>query len=100
LHADDGAGHGGLSGVFDVWPASIGERPEVLGDGRFGFISNRFGFNINWTSGEVVVVDACTNLINPIWLPLQTNTLTGTPTYFSDPWWSNYINRFYRIRAP
>jgi hypothetical protein len=100
LHADDGAGHSGLSGVFDVWTAATGERPEVLGDGSFGVISNRFGFNMNWTSGKVVIVDACTNLIHPIWLPLQTNTLTGTPAYFSDPRWSNYIGRFYRIRSP
>ena len=31
---------------------------------------NRFGFNITWGSGRGVVVEAVTNLANPIWTPL------------------------------
>ena len=82
------------SGTGTIW------RLAVQYDEGFGVASNRFGFNLNWTSGRVVVVDACTNLINPVWSPLQTNTLSNTPTYFSDPKWTNVIGRFYRIRAP
>ena len=82
------------SGTGTIW------RLAVQYDEGFGVASNRFGFNLNWTSGRVVVVDACTNRINPVWSPLQTNTLTGTPTYFSDPKWTNLIGRFYRLRAP
>jgi hypothetical protein len=41
-----------------------------------------------------------TNLANPTWYPLQTNTLTGGSFYFSDPQWTNYPGRFYRIRSP
>jgi hypothetical protein len=32
-----------------------------------------------------VVVEACTNLTNPVWFPRQSNTLTGGSVYFSDP---------------
>ena len=83
-----------------VVQAGVAARPQAQADGYFGVISNRFGFNVNWTSGRVVVVDGCTNLANPAWVPLQTNTLTGSPVYFSDPRWTNFIGRYYRIRAP
>ena len=47
-----------------------------------------------------VVVEACTNLANPIWSPVGTNTLTGGSSYFSDSQWTNYPGRFYRFRSP
>ena len=46
------------------------------------------------------MVEACTNLANPTWAPLQTYTLTNGSLYFSDPDWTNYPARFYRIRSP
>jgi hypothetical protein len=70
------------------------------GGASFGIQTNRFGFNLNWAGGRVVVVEACTNLGSPTWVALQTNTLTGSPLYFSDPDWINYPTRFYRIRSP
>jgi hypothetical protein len=60
--------------------------------------SNSFSFNINWASGMVAVVEACTNLANPVWSPLRTNTLAADSSYFSDPNWTNYPCRFYRVR--
>lgn len=62
--------------------------------------TNVFGFNINWASDQNVVVEACTNLSNPNWQPVQTNTLTTGSAYFSDPQWTNYPGRFYRLRSP
>jgi hypothetical protein len=44
------------------------------------------------------VVEASTDLIN--WQPVQTNTLTSGSVYFSDPQWTNYPGRFYRLRSP
>jgi hypothetical protein len=73
--------------------------PLVSGDGNFGVQSNQFGFNINWASGMVTVVEACTNLVNPAWSPLQTNSLTADSSYFSDTQWVNYPRRFYRVRC-
>ena len=32
--------------------------------------------------------------------PLQTNTLSSDSLYFSDPQWTNYPARFYRLRSP
>jgi BspA type Leucine rich repeat region (6 copies) len=70
------------------------------GDAGFGVRTNQFGFNINWASGQTVVVEACTNLVNPVWQRVQTNSLTSDSFYFSDPQWSNYPVRFYRLRSP
>ena len=61
-------------------------------------IQNKFGFNLVWSSGHTVVVEASTNLVN--WEPVQTNMLTTGSAYFSDPQWTNYPGRFYRLRSP
>ena len=61
--------------------------------------TNQFGFNINWADGKVVLVEACTDVINPDWVPVGTNAITGGSSYFADPQWTNYPGRFYRLRA-
>ena len=66
----------------------------------FGLQSNQFGFTVSWATNLTVVVEANTNLVNTVWIPLSTNTLTNGSFYFSDPQWSNYPGRFYRISAP
>jgi len=62
--------------------------------------SNQFGFTISWATNVPVVVEACTNLANPIWLPVATNTLTAGTSHFSDPQPANLPGRFYRLRSP
>jgi hypothetical protein len=66
----------------------------------FGVRTNRFGFNITGPSNLVIVVEACTNLANPVWSPVGTNTLTDGSSYFSDPDWKNLPTRFYHLRSP
>ena len=89
------------------WGLALGGRPTALwrlqfqpGDSSFGVRTNQFGFNISWASGRVVVVEACTDLAQPIWSPVGTNTLTDGSSYFSDPQWTNHPARFYRLRSP
>ena len=74
-------------------------NPEVQ-PGSFAVRTNQFGFNITGSSNLVVVIQATTSLANPTWSPLQTNTLNGSPLYFSDPQWTNYPSRFYRVTWP
>ena len=67
--------------------------------------NNQFGFNITGSSNLVIVVEAYTDFANPLWQPVQTNTLntfigTNGTSYFSDPQWANYPARFYRFRSP
>ena len=72
---------------------------QVSGDGSGGQ-QNGFGFNIAGTAGIPLVIEACTNLPAGSWVSLQSCTLTNGLLYFSDPQWTNYPGRFYRIRSP
>ncbi len=65
-----------------------------------GVRTNQFGFNITGSSNLLVVIEASTNLANPNWYPVQTNTLNGSTLYFTDPQWTNYGSRFYRVTWP
>ena len=89
------------------WGSMFGGRPAVLwnpqvlsSDASFGVRAGQFGFTIIGTSGLVIVVEASVDLANPVWTPVGTNTLTGGSSYFSDPQWTNYPSRFYRLRSP
>jgi hypothetical protein len=93
------------------WGATFDGRPTVLwnpqaqNDASFGVQNNQFGFNITGSSNLVIVVEACNDFANPVWQPVQTNTLntfigTNGTSYFSDPQWANYPARFYRFRSP
>jgi hypothetical protein len=94
------AGTTGWEPTFSGRPTALWTPEVQISDASFGVRTNQFGFNLNWASGTTVVVEACTNLANPIWYPVATNTLTGGSSYFSDPQWTNYPARFYRLRSP
>jgi hypothetical protein len=96
-----------LPGKIGWLPAPDLGAPVVLwnpqmqtSDGRFGVRTNRFGFNVTGTANIPVVIEACTNLANPVWSPVSTNTLTNGSSYFSDSEWTNYPARLYRLRSP
>jgi hypothetical protein len=75
-------------------------RPQMSNVSCIGVQTNQFGFNINWAPNRVVVVEACTSLVNPSWSPIGTNILTEGCAYFSDASWTDHPKRFYRIRSP
>ena len=78
-------------------PGTAGWSPQVqTRDGSFGVKTNQFGFNISCGNNLSVVVEASTNLNNPVWLPMATNL---GPFYFSDSQWMSYPVRFYRVQA-
>ena len=88
------------------WESSLGDRPTMLwnpqvkaNDNNFGVGENGFGFTITGTTNLVIMVEACTNLADPVWFPLGTNTITNGASSFSDPEWASYPERFYRFRA-
>ncbi len=66
----------------------------------FGVGINGYGFVISWATNASVAVEVCTNLAFPDWSPVGTNTLVEGWSYFSDPEWTSYANRFYRLRSP
>jgi hypothetical protein len=92
----------GWGAVFDGLPTApwFLPNPQILDhSASFGVGANGFGFTISWATNASVVVQAATNLANPVWLPVSTSTLTGGTNYFSDPQWTNYPERFYRVTS-
>ena len=84
--------------TFGGWPTMLW-NPQISAS-NFGVQTNCYGFTITGTNNFVIVVEACTNLLNPAWSPLATNTLTTGASCFSDPYWTNYRARFYRLSMP
>lgn len=110
-------GSGAFSGDPDVivyylagttgWGSKFGGAPAVLWNPQPGaqekspgVINGDFGFGLSGSTGAVVVVQACTDLTNPVWIPVATNTLTGGGSTFSDPQTQSYPRRFYRLKLP
>jgi hypothetical protein len=76
-------------------------NPSIQASGAsFGFASNRFAFNVTGASNLTFLVEACTNLANPVWIPLTNATLGSNAFHFSDAQWTNYPRRFYRLDVP
>jgi len=78
-----------------VYAATSAAAPTNTG---CGFNTGVFGFDIHGASGQSVIVDGSTNLIN--WLPLKTNTLGSGSWRYNDPNSLSYPKRFYRVRTP
>jgi BspA type Leucine rich repeat region (6 copies) len=93
-------GASGWSSSFAGIPAMLWNPLAQTSDASFGVQSNQFGFNITGTTNIPVVVEACTNLGGGAWVTLQSMSLTNGSSYFSDPQWTNYPGRFYRLRSP
>jgi len=79
-------------------PPNLQTPPVILTtDGGFGFRTNGFGFNVSALAGQVVVIEASTNLVN--WTPLQTNLVTSLGIImFNDANSHLFQRRFYRAR--
>ncbi len=76
-------------------------NPVIQSSGaNFGVQSNQFGFDITGTTNIPIVVQDSTNLAQPVWVPLQSMTLTNGLFHFSEPFQTNTPQRFYRIGFP
>jgi hypothetical protein len=90
----------GWTNSFAGLPALLWNPRIQTGGGSLGVRNNQFGFNITGATNIPVQVQVCTNLAHPVWVPLQTVTLTNGSCYFNDPQWTNYRVRFYGIGLP
>ena len=90
----------GWSSTFAGVPAVLWNPLGPSGGASIGVRSNQFEFNFMGPANLVVVVDACSNLANPVWVPLLTNALTNGSFYFSEPLQTNGPCRYYRITSP
>ncbi|MGP8199004.1 MAG: leucine-rich repeat domain-containing protein [Limisphaerales bacterium] len=83
-----------------LWLDDISILPVQPGFASFGVQSNQFGFSFTGPANLAIVVEACTNLASPVWVPLQTNTLSNGSFSFSEPLQTNNSGRYYRITSP
>lgn len=86
------------------WGATFGNVPAELWNPQAqnaSVTSGQFGFEISGPTNATVVIQACTNLANPVWIPVSTNVLDGNGTSsFSDSQSANSPSRFYRFSSP
>jgi len=86
------------------WDSFFSDVPTELWNPQasaLGVTDGHFGFNITGPRNTVIVVEASTNLADPVWLPVSTNALDGSgASSFSDSQSGNYPARFYRFRSP
>jgi hypothetical protein len=81
-------------------PPALLWNPVIQTGAGLGVWSNQFGFNITAGTNLPVEVEACTNLANPVWMPLTNVALTNGAFQFSDPQWTNYPARYYGLGFP
>jgi BspA type Leucine rich repeat region (6 copies) len=88
------------------WSNTLAGNPTFLWNplfqttaNTFGIHSNLFGFNVTGTTNIPIVVEASTNLTAG-WTMLYAGALSNASMHFSDPAWTNYPQRYYRIRSP
>jgi len=90
----------GWGATFGGWPTApwYQSQPQILGPGYgLGVQINGFQFITSWATNTSVVVDASTNLQD--WMPITTNALANGTNAFVDSTWTNYPQRFYRVRS-
>jgi len=92
----------GWGSTFAGLPTAVWTLPYpviLTSNPSLGVRTNRFGFTVSWATNLSVVVEATPDLENPKWSPLTTNALSGGTFYFTDPQWTKYPSRFYRVRS-
>ena len=69
----------------------------LLSGTRIGFSGGLFGVFLAGPAGQLVVVEASSDLMS--WLPVWSNTFAGALN-FADPQSGAFSNRFYRAFLP
>ena len=85
------------------WSTTFGGVPAVLWNPQATALTTsgrQFGFNITGPTNATIVVEACTNLANPVWIPISTNVLASGTSPYTDVSGTNNPSRFYRFAAP
>ena len=90
----------GWSTLFDGLSTALWLPYVQSSDASIGVHADGFGFTIDWANGQRVVVQASTNLPNPVWSAVGTNVFKGDSSAFRDSEWTNYPQRFYRLSLP
>ena len=88
----------GWTSFFSDRPTALWNPEVVLNNGHSVSVTNQFAFDLTGNSNIAVVVETSANL--NLWTPLQSVILTNGSAHFSDPQWTNFPSRYYRLRSP
>ena len=94
------AGTIGWNSTFDNLHTAFWNPSIIVGDEVFGAQTNGFSFNISESASGLVVVKGCTNLVEGIWKPVQTNSMSGGTATFVDAEWTNQPSYSYKLTMP
>ena len=72
-------------------------RPQLS---HFTMTNGVWSMLVSGDAGAVYVVQATTNLVNPLWVPIATNVSPAPPFLFSDRSAANFSRQFYRVVLP
>jgi hypothetical protein len=93
-------GAGGWESTFAGRPTARW-LPLIQSNGPdFGLHAGQLGFNVRWTPGMMVTIEATQSLANPAWSTLSTHQLATDVFLFTDRESVNSPARFYRVRSP
>ena len=87
-------------GALENNPAWVSGVDTVLNLSGGSVQTNAFCFEMSALFSQTAVLETCTNLAAPNWVPVQTNALSFTPVTCADTNWSSHAQRFYRLRSP
>jgi hypothetical protein len=90
----------GWRSTFEGIPTALWSLPyPLILNSSLGVRSNQFSFTVSWATNLSIVVEASTDLSKNTWTPLQSNALNNGVVNFTDPEWTKYPSRFYRVRS-
>jgi len=87
---------GGYENSSSWFVETVLRQPLAISDTLYS-ANGRLGFRAGGPAGQVVVIEASTDL--RAWTPLRTNALGAAPLSFSDPQAALFRTRFYRLRS-
>lgn len=58
-----------------------------------------FNLVVDWANGQTVKMQACTNLLAPVWANIVTSTIANGSCAMNDANWASYSQRYYRITS-
>lgn len=93
------SGWTGFSNLTGI-PAVLWNPVMVGGGANFGVQNGGFGFDITDATNLTVTVEACDDLSQPTWTPLQTLTLTNGLGHFSETYQASAASRYYGLTFP
>jgi hypothetical protein len=74
---------------------AVALSPAQIGGISARAAGNKFGFTLTGTNGQTSIIEVSTDLLN--WQVAQAIRFSSTSTNFTDPQWTNFPARFYRV---